>query len=215
MKVSKCLAPTMIALIFSSLVSASTEVKPCKVVLDSTAEQWIEQYTQKNGNNTLAKVKAILRYEHCFNEALKTRKVVLDRSGKGPLMGAMGNYRDFQNALKDFTHIAIRACGQSGDRVRIQRAYAYLYQLRFQDLFYRQFETDNNNTQAIDTKTLNRLKQQLTNLLKQQHPHDTELLTNRFEKLLTLAKEIGLPVEYIYDYALLVVNQEGEIRTEL
>jgi hypothetical protein len=61
----------------------------------------------------------------------------LGKSGRGPLMGALGNFRDFQQALDDFTVKALAASSKAPGTQ--DAAYAALYEKQFRYEFYQKY----------------------------------------------------------------------------
>lgn len=196
-----------------SLAAANNNlvITPCEQVLQSPSLSWIQTYTQSHGTSTLEQVKAILRYEFCYSQALNQRKAALNKSGKGPLMGANGSFRDLEIALTNFTQEAIKPCGQSGDRVRLQRAYAELYQLQFRDYFYRSYEKTH-PMPSVDAKRLNKAKAQLADLLKNTPPPEAAQLKMYFDQFRQVAIQANaMPEDRVYEYAVMVLQRKGPI----
>ncbi|MGA7852277.1 MAG: hypothetical protein WCA15_03055, partial [Candidatus Acidiferrales bacterium] len=79
----------------------------CTQVLQKTSQEWVTDFNEKSshaaadsGSRTL---RAIAAYGICYDARTNHLAAVLGRSGKGPLMGARGNFGDFQKALDDLT----------------------------------------------------------------------------------------------------------------
>jgi hypothetical protein len=114
----------------------------CAQILQMTSTAWVAQFMEKTGtaNNAAAPVavRAITAYGKCYEARTNQVAASLGKSGRGPLMGAQGIFRDFQNALDDFTTKALTATDkQPGTR---EAAYAALYEKQFRYEFYQKYE---------------------------------------------------------------------------
>jgi len=114
----------------------------CAQVLQMTSIAWVAQFAEKTGtaNNaaTPAAVRAITAYGKCYEARTNQVAASLGKGGRGPLMGALGNFRDFQKALDDFTAKALAATDkQPGTQ---EAAYAALYEKQFRYEFYERYE---------------------------------------------------------------------------
>lgn len=195
----------------AQIAASNLGVTPCSEVLKSPSNVWIQRYTQENGQNALEQVKAILRYEYCYAQHLDQLHDQINQSKHFPMMGAMSHFRDMENALKEFNHIAIRPCGQTGDRVRIQRAYSYLYQLQFRAYFLADYQAKN-KTAEDDAARLVKAKATVHALMAKETPEDAVLIQNRFEKLRQLAVEQNHVPEFrVYEYAAMMLSKSGPI----
>jgi hypothetical protein len=85
-----------------------------------------------------ATLRAIATYGKCYDARTDRLVASLAKSGKGPLMGARGNFRDFETALKNFTAVALGVAQPPDDRVKI--AYAALYEKQFRYAFYQSYQ---------------------------------------------------------------------------
>jgi hypothetical protein len=114
----------------------------CAQILQMTSTAWVAQFMEKTGtaNNAAAPVavRAITAYGKCYEARTNQVAASLGKSGRGPLMGALGIFRDFQNALDDFTAKALTATDkQPGTR---EAACAALYEKQFRYEFYQKYE---------------------------------------------------------------------------
>jgi hypothetical protein len=114
----------------------------CAQLLQMTSTAWVAHYAEKTGtpNNKTAPttVRAITAYGKCYEARTNQVAASLGKSGRGPLMGALGNFREFQKALDDFTAKALAATNkQSGTE---EAAYAALYEKQFRYEFYQRYE---------------------------------------------------------------------------
>ncbi len=114
----------------------------CAQILQMTSTAWVAHFAEKTvtPNNTTAPttVRAITAYGKCYEARTNQVAASLGKSGRGPLMGALGNFRELQKALDDFTAKALAATNkQSGTE---EAAYAALYEKQFRYEFYQRYE---------------------------------------------------------------------------
>jgi hypothetical protein len=114
----------------------------CTQVLQMTSTAWVAHFAEKAGtpNNAAAQpaVRAISAYGKCYEARTNQLAASLGKSGRSPLMGALGNFRDFQKALDDFTTKALAVSDkQPGSQ---EAAYAALYEKQFRYEFYQRYE---------------------------------------------------------------------------
>lgn len=113
----------------------------CVQILKMSSTEWIVYFDDKSGlvamNNPSGLTRAIAAYGKCYDERTNHLAASLGKSGKGPLMGATGNFRDFQKAVEDFTAKALAATNKpSGSQTA---AYAALYEKQFRYQFYQSY----------------------------------------------------------------------------
>jgi hypothetical protein len=123
----------------------------CAQILQMTSTAWVAQFTEKagNANNAAAPaaVRAIAAYGKCYDARTNQLAASLGKSGHGPLMGALGNFRDFQKALDDFTAKALDAANkQPGTQ---EAASAELYEKQFRYEFYQRYEQRSTGGRAL------------------------------------------------------------------
>ena len=119
----------------------------CAQILAMSSTDWILHFNEKfskkgsNDKNEIpdGSVRAIAVYGKCFDARTDRLAAALGKSGKGPLMGARGNYRDFEQALNDFSAKALDACDPPADPVKMASIALYAKQFRYK--FYRRYET--------------------------------------------------------------------------
>jgi hypothetical protein len=114
----------------------------CTQVLQMTSTAWVAHFAEKAGtpNSAAAQpaVRAIGAYGKCYEARTNQLAASLGKSGRSPLMGALGNFRDFQKALDDFTTKALAVSDkQPGSQ---EAAYAALYEKQFRYEFYQRYE---------------------------------------------------------------------------
>jgi hypothetical protein len=114
----------------------------CAQILQMTSTAWVAHSAEKAGTPSNAAapvaVRAITAYGKCYEARTNQLAASLGKSGRGPLMGALGNFRDFQKALDDFTTKALAVSDkQPGSQ---EAAYAALYEKQFRYEFYQRYE---------------------------------------------------------------------------
>jgi hypothetical protein len=113
----------------------------CAQILQMTSTAWVAQFAEKTGtpNNAagVPAVRAITAYGKCYDARTSQVAASLGKSGRGPLMGALGNFRDFQKALDDFTAKALAASSKAPGTP--EAAYAALYEKQFRYEFYQKY----------------------------------------------------------------------------
>jgi hypothetical protein len=112
----------------------------CAQILQVTSTEWIAKVTSASTGDSPAdaQLRGISTYGKCYDERTDRLAASLGRSGKGPLMGARGNFRDLAAALDDFTSKALADSQPPGDAVK--KAYAALYEKEFRYQFYQSYE---------------------------------------------------------------------------
>jgi len=113
----------------------------CTQILQMTSTAWVAQFAEKarTSNNAagVPTVRAITVYGKCYEARTSQVAALLGKSGRGPLMGALGNFRDFQQALDDFTVKALAASSKAPGTQ--EAAYAALYEKQFRYEFYQKY----------------------------------------------------------------------------
>ena len=113
----------------------------CPQILKMTSSDWVAYFDQKSGQdtpqNSANAVRAVTVYGKCYDQRTERLAATLGQSGKGPLMGANGNFRDFAAALQDFTTKAWAATNSAPDSPKA--AYARLYEKQFRYQFYQSY----------------------------------------------------------------------------
>jgi hypothetical protein len=111
----------------------------CAQILQVTSTAWVAQFAEKTstGNKAAATVRAITSYGKCYEARTNQVAASLGKSGRGPLMGALGNFRDFQKSLDDFTAKALAASSKAPGTQ--EAAYAALYEKQFRYEFYQRY----------------------------------------------------------------------------
>ena len=119
------------------------ESMTCPQILAISSSEYIARFTAIDDSSEDGQLRGIKRYGTCYDARTDALAASLGRSGKGPLMGARGDFRDFEAALKDFTTKAL-AIAQTNSQVPLEirkGAYADLYEKQFRYMFYQEYET--------------------------------------------------------------------------
>jgi len=115
----------------------------CAQILQMTSDGWVKKFISVKDATALSTIQAISVYGKCYDARTNRLAASLGKSGKGPLMGARGNFADFERALNDFTAKALAATEPPADAQK--KAYAALYEKQFRYDFYREYEQKNFN----------------------------------------------------------------------
>ncbi len=133
----------------------------CSQILQMTSTDWVARFNGKTDQTKNASsgavdpasetskpnaeppdaqttLRAIAAYGKCYDARTDRLAASLGKSGKGPLMGVRGNFRDFETALKNFTAQAFGVAQPPADAVKT--AYAALYEKQFRYAFYQSYE---------------------------------------------------------------------------
>jgi hypothetical protein len=117
----------------------------CAQILQKSSQDWIAYFKDKTGLTAVNEATSVLRpiasYGNCYDARTNHLAATLGKSGKGPLMGARGNFGDFQKALDDFMIKALVAADKQPGTV--QAAYAGLYEKQFRYEFYQKYTQKN------------------------------------------------------------------------
>jgi hypothetical protein len=150
---STCSVALALALLSSVTSSAGQTAKQfpsadhlgltCPQILRMSSIDWIKKFTSARDATEPSTIQAISTYGKCYDARTTRLSASLGKSGKGPLMGARGNFGDFEHALNDFTAKALAATDPPAGPQK--KAYAALYEKQFRYDFYRQYEQKNFN----------------------------------------------------------------------
>ena len=118
----------------------------CTQILQISSTDWIKKFTAAKDPTEPTTIQAISIYGKCYGARTTRLAASLGKSGKGPLMGARGNFSDFDRALDDFTAKALAATDPPADAQK--KAYAALYAKQFRYLFYEAY------VEHLDTRNI-------------------------------------------------------------
>jgi hypothetical protein len=123
----------------------------CREVLQMTSADWVTKFAKEKGATPEATVRGLAVYGECYDARTNRLAGSLEKSGKGPGMGALGNFRDFEQALIDFAAKALSATNPPADAVKL--ATAALYQREFRYEFYRSYAEQTLKAPAQQART--------------------------------------------------------------
>src|ERR1700674_3415607 len=107
----------------------------CAQILQMTFTIWVAHFVEKAGNASApTAVRAITAYGKCYEARTHQLAASLGKSGRGPLMGALGNFREFQKALDDFTTKGLAVSNKPPGTQ--EAAYAALFEKQVRYEFY-------------------------------------------------------------------------------
>jgi hypothetical protein len=109
----------------------------CTQILQMTSTQWVANFTAKKGEDAQSKLRAIAAYGKCYDARTDQLAASLAKNGTGPLMGANGDFRDFDQAVKSFMAKALTITDPPADELK--SAYATLYEKQFRYDFLRAY----------------------------------------------------------------------------
>src|SRR5277367_251668 len=121
----------------------SPDQLPCAKVLAMPSSDYIAQVVAIDDSNVDGQLRGIRRYGACYDTRTDALASALAKSGKGPLMGARADFRDFDAAVKAFTAKALAAEAPVAPLppvVPVKTAYAALYEKQFRYEFYKEYE---------------------------------------------------------------------------
>jgi hypothetical protein len=110
----------------------------CAQILQMISSEWIAKITSIDASTVDGNLRGIRVYGACYDQRTDRLAASLAKSGKGPLMGARGNFRDFEQSLQNFTKKALAESEPPADAVK--SAYAALYEKQFRYAFYQAYE---------------------------------------------------------------------------
>ncbi len=190
--------------------SASAGSALCAPILQTSSTDWIGKYTAEHSTSPDDTIAAINSYARCYETRTNRLAASLNKSGKGPLMGANGNFRDFQASLKAFSTKALAATKPPADSVK--SAYAALYALQFRYEFLQGYEPKADRNRALTqeesdeyAKAKNRLGE-LFGLLPMDQFHDVHAA---FSQILALPINDVTKLE-VYRYAIFILARPNE-----
>jgi hypothetical protein len=123
----------------------------CAQILQKSSQEWVLYFNEQSGHaaadSGAGPFRAIAAYGNCYDARTNHLAAILGKNGKGPLMGARGNFGDFQKALDDFTEKALAAANKQPGTV--QAAYAGLYEKQFRYEFYQKYTQKNPSARPL------------------------------------------------------------------
>ncbi|HTV57240.1 MAG TPA: hypothetical protein VMJ93_00045 [Verrucomicrobiae bacterium] len=123
----------------------------CAQVLKFTSTEWVEKYVAAKSHGAAGAangaapsespadvIRGVSAYAQCYDARTSRLASVLGRKGAGPLMGARGDFREFEDSLEKFEVIALANAQPPASDVK--KAYAALYEKQFRYAFYQSYE---------------------------------------------------------------------------
>jgi hypothetical protein len=128
----------------------------CTQILQMTSTQWVTHFTAKKGakkdDETPFTLRAIAVYGKCYDARTDHLAATLGKSGTGPLMGANGNFRDFDQAVNNFMAKALAITDPPAGELK--SAYAALYEKQFRYDFLRNYGKKNSHPSPLTPEEL-------------------------------------------------------------
>ncbi len=219
MNSNRCIA-VISTLLFSSYCFASAKtidikkyaVTPCDIVLSQNSSDWVRTYVKTYGDNTLEQVKAIYQYGVCYDQKLAAVKQKLNAQNQSPLMGANGNFHDFEAARIAMVEKALSVCGIDGSFKRIMRANADLYGKQFQYYFYQQYMAKP-DLPKVNLAAENKAKEKLNSIVSEMEKsgQDCKQIKLALAAYLKEGIEVNhLPAQQIYEYPISMLQSLEE-----
>jgi hypothetical protein len=187
----------------------------CTEILQMNSSDWVKYFLRKREkialDNDRAILQAISAYGKCYDARTNRLAAALGKSGKGPLMGARGNFGDFEQALKKFEAKALaRTDPPAGEQ---KKAYAALYEKSFRYDFYREYEQKTFNPAPLTpeesdafTKSKNRFGE-LLGLLPEDKIHE---LHSAFGQIFAAGGIPDATKVAVYRYAIFLLESPSE-----
>jgi len=127
---------------------------PCAKVLAMPSSDFIAQVVAIDDSSVDGELRGMRRYGACYDARTDRLAASLGKQGKGPLMGARGNFGDFESALKNFTAKALEEAQQSSKvpLAPVKTEYAALYEKQFSYAFYQSYSQKLVKHSSSDTK---------------------------------------------------------------
>jgi len=110
----------------------------CAQILAISSADWVVKFTKEKGSASDATFRAIAGYGSCYDGRTSHLAKALSEKHKGPSAAARKQFANFDQAVKDFTDLALASTNPPADSVK--KAYAALYEKHFRYDFYLGFE---------------------------------------------------------------------------
>ena len=110
----------------------------CAQILAMPSTDWVAKFRAVKGSEASITIRAIAAYGKCYDARTDQLASSLGRSGKGPLMGARGDFQDLEKSIKVFEVKALVDSQPPADPVK--KAYATLYEKQFRYEFYESYQ---------------------------------------------------------------------------
>jgi len=120
-----------------------------------TSTQWVAHFSQTKGQADEATLRAIAAYGKCYDVRTDRLAATLGKNGAGPLMGANGNFRDFEQAVKDFMAKALSITDPPADDLK--SAYSALYEKQFRYEFLQTYRRKTSEPNPLTPEELDEI----------------------------------------------------------
>jgi hypothetical protein len=110
---------------------------PCARILAMPSSDYIAQIVAIDDSNVDGQLRGIRRYGACYDARTDRFAASLAKTGKAPRPSALKDFRNFDQATKDFTAKALTVTQPPADAVKT--AYAALYEKQFRYAFYQSY----------------------------------------------------------------------------
>jgi len=168
---------------------------PCAKILAMPSSDFIAQVVAIDDSNVDGQLRGIRQYGACYDARTDRLAASLGKQGKGPLMGARGNFGDFESVLKNFTARALEEAQQSSKvpLAPVKTEYAALYEKQFRYAFYQSYSQKLQKRPSSETneKTAGSAKASPADAqtTAKPEPDPMTLAKNRFGELLAAMPE--------------------------
>jgi hypothetical protein len=120
----------------------------CAQILQMSSTDWVTHFKEKEASAE-GTLRALAAYGKCYDARTNRLASTQGKAGKGPLMGALGNFSEFEKALNDFSAMALAATVPPADEQK--KAYAALYEKQFRYEFYESYAQKSTKPKAHAT----------------------------------------------------------------
>lgn len=187
---------SVIACLSMNTAAAYSMEAYCNQVMSTSSQNWIAKQKET--------LDGINRYSDCYMGKLDDTLRKLNEAGKGPLMGANGDFNDMQLALQKFTDTGLDATQAN----QTTRAYVGLYQQQFRNYFYQGYQAHPllptaTSDQVSAAKAI--LEKELA-LFPEKKSSELKQLFNDFYNEAT---NLGMPPIAIYRHATFILKKPG------
>jgi hypothetical protein len=110
----------------------------CVQILAMRSGDWVANFAKEKGSAPDSTIRALAAYGTCYDARTAQLARTLGAKAKGPSAAARKEIANLDQALKDFTDLALASTNPTADSVK--RAYAALYEKHFRYDFYLGYE---------------------------------------------------------------------------
>ena len=189
----------------------------CAQILQKSSQDWIAYFNDRTGltavNEATSVLPPIASYGKCYDARTNHLAATLGKSGKGPLMGARGNFGDFQKALDDFMAKALAAANKQPGTV--QAAYAGLYEKQFRYEFYQKYTQKNSTARPLtpeEAEEFSKAKNRFGELLGLLPEDQAHLVHAAFSEIFVSGAVNDVTKLEVYRYAIFLLESPKDNR---